>query len=101
MLLNTFENIGGEFLFFLLPFAFGSIVGILILIASILLRKSRKPSNSKIPTYLGILMGIGTIVYSIQEIRGFEGAFVGLIGLTIIIESLIISSLKKEKNLST
>jgi len=46
-------------------------------------------------------MGIGTIVYSIQEIRGFEGAFVGLIGLTIIIESLIISSLKKEKNLST
>ncbi len=89
-------------MFFLLPFAFGSILGILVLIASILLKKSRKPSNSKIPTYFGILIGIVTIIYSLKEIRGFEGAFGGLIGLTMIIESIIIFfflffSFKKEK----
>jgi len=77
-------------LFFLAPAAFGSIVGVIVLIASFWIKKSHKRSIALIPTYIGLIIGIGTIVYSLEVVRGFEGAFVGLIGFTIIIESLII-----------
>lgn len=77
-------------MFFLLPFAYGSAVGILILGISLLLKNLNKPSVSKIPSYLGFIAGIGTVFYSLKEVRGFEGEFVGLLGLTIIIWSICI-----------
>ncbi|MGG3641516.1 YesK family protein [Bacillus gobiensis] len=92
-------------MFFLLPLAYGSIFGALILIVSLLFKKFHKPSISKATTYVGMVVGVGTIIYSIQVIRGFEGAFIGLVGLTIIIESIIIllflSHSIKKQNLTT
>jgi hypothetical protein len=90
-------------LFFLLPFAYGSIFGIVILVLSLLLKKYYKPSISKIPAYVGIVAGIGTIYYSLEAVRGFEGMFVGLIGISIIIWSvfiIIFFSVKKQKDLN-
>lgn len=77
-------------MFFLMPFAYGSAVGFLILGISLLLKRLNKPSVSKIPSYLGVIAGIGTVFYRLKEVRGFEGAFVGLLGLTIIIWTVCI-----------
>jgi hypothetical protein len=92
-------------LFFLLPFAYGSAIGLLVLIASLLLKKFHRSSTSKIPTYIGIIAGLGILIYSLKVVRGFEGAMVGLVGITAIIESAIIlfflhHLIKKEKNLT-
>ncbi|MCB5238593.1 YesK family protein [Niallia circulans] len=73
-------------MFFLIPAAYGSIVGVIVLIASLLIKKFHKRSTSFIPIYIGMIIGIGTIVYSIKVVRGFEGASIGLVGLTIIVE---------------
>ncbi|MGM9929724.1 MAG: hypothetical protein ACI35P_17435 [Bacillus sp. (in: firmicutes)] len=77
-------------MFFLIPFLLGSVIGIIALILSLILKRFGKPTVANIVTYIGILIGGGILWYSLEVVRGFEGAMIGLIGIFAILECIAI-----------
>ncbi|MER1956796.1 MAG: hypothetical protein ABS942_05410 [Solibacillus sp.] len=87
-------------MFYLIPFLLGSVIGIFALILSLIFKRLGKLTSANIVTYIGILIGGGILWYSLEIVRGFEGAMIGLIGVFAILECIAIriylASTKKE-----
>ena len=77
-------------MFYLIPFLLGSVIGIFALILSLIFKRLGKLTSANIVTYIGILIGGGILWYSLEIVRGFEGAMIGLIGVFAILECIAI-----------
>ena len=82
-------------MFFVIPFLLASVIIVIALLFSLILKQFFHPPIAKIPIYIAIAAGAAIIYYGYKMIRGFEGAMFSLVGIFTIIEGWIILSFLK------
>ncbi|MFT8321162.1 MAG: YesK family protein [Bacillus sp. (in: firmicutes)] len=81
-----------------IPLIVGIVVGIMILLVAISIRKKNKPAFARIPGYIGIVTAIVLWYIGYVEVRGFEGAAYLLLAVPIFILAIISLFGKNPKN---
>lgn len=79
------------------PLAIGIVIGVVLLVTTIILKK-RKVRGVKVPAYIGLIISIFLIYLGFIIVRGFEGVAYAFLGIVTTIFTLVTFIIAYTKN---
>lgn len=78
------------------PLGLGALIGIVIIVLSLVLKK-KSATSAKIPGYAGVIISVILFCIGYFIVRGFEGAAYSILGIIILIFTIIAFLVVKKK----